>query len=291
MLGIVAIFLVSGFLLARVSPGKPSAGVPAATAVASPAPPAADPSPPTPFFASFRGVRLRLPVQASDVTILAFHQASYTDSLAMTSLLARASLGKTARAAKLQRAARTAAKAAKAGKGATDTVVASSSVASSRTAPPTSAPTLVTEAGVFGGPAIQLWRSGRQGKPDTALDCGARPGTAVYSPIDGTVMEIRQYKLYGKYPDIEIHIKPDLFSDVDAVIIHVTDPSVTEGQHVNAGVDRIASVRALAGKVSGLQLTDYTAEGGNHCHLQFNRIKTPGAIWNLGEDPPGSARR
>lgn len=281
MLGIVGLFLVAGFLLARFAPARAgSEPAPAAIAVAAarailpsvvaPAAPAAEP---TPFFATFRGVKLRLPIAPADITVVAFHQASYSDAIPMVPLVGRASL---AQAAAAKRAARSAAASA------TTSPAAGASVQQVAFATPL---------GVWSGRALSLWRSGRAGAMNSAIDCGARPGTAVYSPVDGTVMEIRAYKLYGKYSDFEIHIKPDAFSDVDLVILHTTEPHVTEGQHVVAGVDQISSVRKLAGVVSGIQLGEYTTEGGNHCHVQFNRISKPDDPWLVGQDPPGLVRR
>lgn len=296
MVGVIAMFLAAGVLFSAITP-PPTRVSAEATGTPVPAPrtdatagqsaePLADTTR-TPYFAAFRDQRLRLPVPADRVTVLAFHQSSTDGALPMSSLLSKADLGATARNATRRRAARAAAAAPKAAAtgavGATATAAASSSVA------PT-APALVNAEGIFSGKALTLWRSGRTSQQLTAIDCGARPGTPVYSPVDGTVMEIRPYKLYNKYPDFEIHIKPDAWSDVDVVIIHVDMPAVSEGQHVIAGRDRIAQVRSLAGKVPGLQLTEYTAEGGNHCHMQINRIPRPGDAWLLGQDPPGTIR-
>lgn len=290
-LATVALFLLAGLALAKVAPGRPATGTgPAAFAVAavrSMLPEAMkDPGPavtPTPFFASFRGVKLRLPVAPQNITVVAFHQASYDDAWPMTSLVAKGSLAEASKAAARKRAARPPSGTAKAGSAATRPAVS-----------PTSAATTLTSArsdGVWTGRALSLWRSGRTGKPNTALDCGARPDTPVFSPVDGTIMEIRAYKLYGKYPDFEIHIKPDAWSDVDVVILHTTDPRIVEGQHVVAGIDQLSKVRALASKMTGLQLAQYTAEGGNHCHVQVNRIMKPNLVWLVGKDPPGMVRR
>ena len=270
-----------------MSPGKPGADAgPANIAVAAvrSAIPAAvtnavSATAPTPFFATFRDVKMRLPISPQNITVVAFHQASFHDALPMTSLVARGSLADAKREATRKRALRAAQ--------ATTTVP---------TTPPSSGPasTPVTperDDGVWSGKALSLWRSGRGGRPNTAFDCGARPDTPVFSPIDGTIMEIRSYKLYGKYPDFEIHIKPDAWSDVDLIILHTTDPKVVEGQHVVAGIDQISKVRALASKMSGVQLSEYTAEGGNHCHVQINRISDLTRAWLVGQDPPGLVRK
>jgi hypothetical protein len=290
VLAVVLLFVLAGFGLSRVAPGP---GIPQSRIAAASGLPSAlssifsKPEPPTPYFATFRGERLRLPVPAQSVTVLAFHQASYPEALEVGSLVRFRSLA-AARAATRKRA-RPAAPAS-----ATATATSTSSLSASApgtAAVSTTAPVFEREDGVWTGSALQLWRSGRTGKMNTAIDCGARPGTPVFSPVDGTVMLIRSYKLYGKYPDFEIHIKPDLWSDVDVIILHTTDPCVALGQHVVAGVDQVSKVRSLTSNVPGLQLREYTAEGGNHTHVQMNRILKPGRVWIVGQDSPGAIRR
>jgi hypothetical protein len=144
--------------------------------------------------------------------------------------------------------------------------------------------------GVWTGWALQVWRTNVNGKMDTCLDCGARPGTPVFAPLTGTVMRVRSYKLYKKYPDFEIQIKPDAWNDVDLIILHVTDPVVVQGDRVVAGVTRLASVRDLSSTVAGLQLRSYTTEGGNHTHVQLTKVPKPDETWIAGEDPPGFVR-
>jgi hypothetical protein len=223
------------------------------------------PSVPTPAFASFRGTQLLLPVPVAAITAIVFHQSSYRDAYTMTPLVAIRSAAD----------ARAAVKAELAGKG-------------------PAWPRAATDAdanGVWTGSALEVWRTNAGGTMDTCLDCGAPPGTPVFSPLTGTVMRIRAYKLYGKYADFEFHIKPDGWSDVDLIVLHVTDPAVAEGARVIAGVTRIASVRELASRISGLQLRSYTTEGGNHTHIQLNHVLKPGETWVVGQDPPGLVRK
>ncbi len=76
------------------------------------------------------------------------------------------------------------------------------------------------------------------GKPDTAADVGAKPGSAVFSPVTGTVVKVKKYKLYGKWDDYELHIQPDGHPGLDVVMIHVTDVCCRPGDRVLAGVTR-----------------------------------------------------
>ena len=232
--------------------------------------PVSQPPTPTPAFASFRGLKLHLPVAPARITVLAFHQTSYNDSYKMKPLVKIGTMAAAA-AAKTKEKAR-----------------------QSDTTQPVnlwSGGLDETNAhGVWTGSALELWRNGRNVAQCTAIDCGAHPGTPVCSPVDGTVMEVRPYKLYGKYTDIEIDIKPDAWSDIDVVMLHVTDPTVAEGAHVLGGITPVAHVRKLSGLVPGLQLRTYSPDGGNHTHVQINKIPKPGQPWIVGQDAPGVVR-
>ena len=275
---VVVLFALGAAALALIAPGRPGgdtakAGVWSAVATDAPVeatPTAAAPAAPTPVFASIRGADLRLPVPAASVTVLAFHQSSYADTVVMKPLIPIAD------PAMLRRAADAARAAVKAGKSATIHATPESGAEDAQ--------------GVWTGSALQLWRNSTGGKMDSAVDCGAAPGTPVLAPVDGTVMEIRPYKLYKKYDDFEIHIKPDAWNDLDVIILHVTDPAIAVGTRVVGGVTRIASVRNLSKIVSGLQLRTYVLDGGNHTHVQVNPIPKPKETWVLGEDPPGLVR-
>lgn len=271
--GIVAVFATAGFALAHIAPPPPKASASAAielpgTLAAATATTASNATArqlvaPTPVFASFRGVHLHLPIPPAVVTVIGFHQASFTDALQMTSLVPLAD------AAALQRSATAHQKPA---------------------AYPGASHGFENSKGVWTGRVLYLWRATTSTKMRTAVDCGAPSGTTVYPPVDGTIMEIHPYHLYGKYPDFEIHIKPDGLPGVDLIMLHVTDLNVKLDEHVIGGVTPIAKVRRLVGVVPGLQLRTYTAEGGDHTHFQINKIMEPGRPWVLGHDPPGMIR-
>ncbi|HEY5433191.1 MAG TPA: hypothetical protein VIL06_07280 [Coriobacteriia bacterium] len=275
---VLVLFMVGGAALALIAPGRQGGDAAKAdvwSEVATDVPVAATPAAttpvaPTPVFASIRGADLRLPVPAASVTALAFHQSSYADTVVMKPLIAIAD------PAVLRRAADAAHAAVKAGGKATIRATPESGAEDAK--------------GVWTGSALQLWRDSTGERMDSAVDCGAAPGTPVLAPVDGTVMEIRPYKLYKKYDDFEIHIKPDAWNDLDVIILHVTSPAITVGARVVGGVTRIASVRNLSKIVSGLQLRNYVLDGGNHTHVQVNTIPRPNETWALGEDPPGLVR-
>lgn len=223
-----------------------------------------EPEAPTPVFAKLGPLRIHLPVPAASVTAIAFHQASFNNAMGLTPLVPIMTLQTALRIASHKRAV-------KAG-------TATTTLEPTDTAAPAPAATATPDPDLWGGKAIQLWRSGRGGKPVTAVDCGASPGTSVYAPVDGTVSYVRRYKLYGKYDDYEVHISPRDLPSVDCVVIHITDVAVSAGQEVEAGVTKLAKVRLLS-KYTGLQLRDYTDNGGDHCHVQINRTPKAGFLW------------
>ena len=180
-------------------------------------------NPATPYFARYKDVLLRLPVAPSDLTEIGFHQASYGYALPLKTPLPDADM-KTAK--KEQTTHR------------------------DLSAQSTSADATLT------GSVLRMWRN-RPGKPNTAVDVGADPGTPVLAPTDGTVLLVKRYKLYGRYSDVQVHIRPDADSDVDVVVIHLKQPTVKAGDRVMSGVTPLGAVRKFSDKMN-LQLEHYT---------------------------------
>lgn len=215
--------------------------------------------PPTPYFASYRSLRLALPVPPEAVTLLAFHQASGDKALHMEPLAPLTDM--VALAERVQERDFTTSAALAEENGSCDDGYANA---------------------LWKGEALQLWRSNRTGPPDTAVDVGARPGTEVRAPVSGTILAVRRYLLYDRHEDYEIHIQPDGWPEVDVVLIHVSDVLVDEGDTVIGGVTPIASVRSLSDKVD-LHLGSYTGNGGDHVHVQLNELPDPAMIELIGE--------
>ncbi|NTW29441.1 MAG: M23 family metallopeptidase [Coriobacteriia bacterium] len=197
---------------------------------------------PTPLFAAYGDVQIRVPVALAQLNEVMFHQASYSYALHMTTTLPDANLNAAANS-----------------KGTTRDI---------STQPKDASAVLV-------GQVIRVWRTGRTGKPDTSVDVGALAGTQVLAPVTGTVVKIKAYKLYSKYDDFEIHIQPDGHPELDVVMIHVTDITATQGMRVEAGVTPIAAVRLLSNQLHD-QLADYSTGTGDHVHIQVNDANFPG---------------
>lgn len=199
------------------------------------------PREPTPAFAEQGGMRIHLPVDPLAVTALGFHQASFNNAVSMTSLVPDCDM----------------------------------KLALELHAVPPSGDSENADPAVWDGACLRLWRSNRPGEPDTAADVGANPGTPVYSPVDGTIVEVKPYKLYNKYDDFEIHIQPTGRDTIQVVMIHIADPVIKAGDALVGGVTRIGSVRKMSDKITNLQLREYTGNGGDHVHLQVNDLTLP----------------
>jgi murein DD-endopeptidase MepM/ murein hydrolase activator NlpD len=248
----LAVFLLSGGGSSDQSESPPAAQTAeAAQSVAEPT------GPPTPCFASYKSLQLALPVPPDDVTLVAFHQAAGSKALHVDSLVADTDME--ALAARTQDG---------------DFPSAAQLAQEHGTADDARA--------IWQGEVLRLWRSGRSGPPDTAIDVGAAPGSEVRAPVTGSVIAVRAYDLYGSLQDYEIHIQPDGWPEVDVVLIHVTDVLVSEGDHVVGGLTPIASVRHLSDDVA-LQLSGYTADGGDHVHLQLNELPDPAMLEYIGD--------
>ncbi len=83
--------------------------------------------------------------------------------------------------------------------------------------------------------AVVLPSRGRGTGARSAMDVAVQPGTPVLAPVTGTVVEVTDYALYGKHPDVRIRIRPDANPALDVVVLHVTGPHVAVGDHVEVG--------------------------------------------------------
>ena len=218
---------------------------------------------PTPYFARYKSLLLRLPVPLKALTEVGFHQASYGYALPMKTRLPNANLAKTA---KRQSTGRDLSK------------------------QPTGANAWLV------GSVVRMWRA-RPGKPDTAADVGAKAGTVILAPVSGTVIKFKRYKLYGKYTDYEIHIQPAGHPTLDVVLIHITGIVCHIGDRVVAGVTPLAHIRKFSDKFHD-QLAEYSKGPGDHVHMAVNDTTDPtyrgleGAIdprtWHRGDATPAT---
>jgi murein DD-endopeptidase MepM/ murein hydrolase activator NlpD len=218
----------------------------------------------TPVFARINRMRIYLPVDPKAITAVAFHQSAYGRSYHMVALIPTADRPKTFNLVK-------------AGK----KLPIASATSSVTGIDQRDGHNKVVES-LWKGSLVRLWRTGRSGAPDSAADCGAKAGTTVVAAVSGKVERIRPYMLYNKYPDYEIHIKPDGMPHADMVVIHVQDLIVKPGDRVTGGITPIAHVRLLSNRMVH-QLAEYTGDPGDHVHIQFNWPKSGNSATPSGD--------
>lgn len=117
------------------------------------------------------------------------------------------------------------------------------------------------------GPAYHVMSSrGRAPGATTAVDIVLEPGEDVRSMVDGTVVDVRPYLLYGRYQDTRIEIAPTARPDLRVVVIHVTEVVVQPGDVLEAGRTVLAGSANVFGFAS--QVDRYLPERRPHVHLE-----------------------
>lgn len=96
------------------------------------------------------------------------------------------------------------------------------------------------------GPSYRVLSSRGRARPATsAVDIVLPEGSLVAAPVDGTVVEVRDYALYGRLRDWRVVIEPEGRPDLQIVLIHLERPRVRPGDRVVAGSTPLATVRLL----------------------------------------------
>jgi hypothetical protein len=114
------------------------------------------------------------------------------------------------------------------------------------------------------------------GGPLRTLDVGAVAGTDVYSPVDGTVVAIRDQIVSGKVVGSEIELRPGSAPSLVVSIQNVRpDPELSVGDNVVAGSSKLGTVTDIS-RHEQQALEDYAAEGGNNVALQVYPSATLG---------------
>jgi hypothetical protein len=106
------------------------------------------------------------------------------------------------------------------------------------------------------------------GGPLRTLAVGAVAGTDVYSPIDGTVVAIRDRIISGRKVGSEIELRPSSAPSLVVSIQNVRpDPSLTIGANVAAGSSKLGTVTDIS-RFEQQALERYAADGGNNVSIQ-----------------------
>ena len=123
--------------------------------------------------------------------------------------------------------------------------------------------------GIFSGePSVRYYLfPGEGGKITSSVMVGALAGSAVTSPVSGTVTAVKSYKLYGKYDDVRIDISLEEMSGTTISLLFVSDPVISIGEVVTAGKTQLGKVRECPAEL-GATLAEYTHDSGSHVFLQ-----------------------
>jgi hypothetical protein len=114
------------------------------------------------------------------------------------------------------------------------------------------------------------------GGPLRTLDVGAVAGTDVYSPVDGTVVAIRDQIVSGKVVGSEVELRPSSAPSLVVSIQNVRpDPVLSVGANVAAGSSKLGTVTNIS-RHEQQALAEYAAEGGNNVALQVYPSATLG---------------
>lgn len=100
------------------------------------------------------------------------------------------------------------------------------------------------------------------------LDAGAVAGTDVYSPVDGTVVAIRDQLVSGRVVGAEIELRPTAAPSLVVTLENVRpDRALTVGANVAAGSSKLGRVADIA-RYERQALAKYAADHGNNVSIQ-----------------------
>jgi hypothetical protein len=104
-----------------------------------------------------------------------------------------------------------------------------------------------------------------------SVDVGAGAGTQVYSPVNGTIVGITPMILNGAAWGSQLSIQPQADPGVVVVVSQVyVDPALRIGQQVTASQEpTLLGTVADLSKVLKMELARYTADSGNHAHIEL----------------------
>jgi murein DD-endopeptidase MepM/ murein hydrolase activator NlpD len=127
-----------------------------------------------------------------------------------------------------------------------------------------------------GGSGSVRWYQlpGGQGPAQSALDIGAKAGTDVYSPTDGTVVGLRDLILNGRPYGQVIEIQPTGSPSIVVTVSHLrADPALAVGSAVVAGTSRIGTLLDFSA-VERQSLARFTQDAGNHVSIEVHPAAT-----------------
>jgi hypothetical protein len=96
--------------------------------------------------------------------------------------------------------------------------------------------------------------------------------TAVRSPVDGTVIQVKPYRLYCRYEDVQVRIRPTGQTRISVLLIHLGNVPVHPGEPVFATLSVLGYPRVFPFRS---QVDDYIPGRNPHVHIEITRPRTP----------------
>ncbi len=116
---------------------------------------------------------------------------------------------------------------------------------------------------------IVLPSRGRGTGAATASDIVLRRNSPVTSPVDGTIVDVTDYRLYCAKADTRVIVRPRERPDLRVVIFHVDKVKLQRGDQVRAGETKLGRVRFFAN--SRAQYDDFVPGDHPHVHIEVQR--------------------
>ncbi|MEX2613250.1 MAG: hypothetical protein WD380_06720, partial [Gaiellaceae bacterium] len=108
------------------------------------------------------------------------------------------------------------------------------------------------------------------------IDVGAVAGTDVYSPVDGTVIAIRDHLVSGRTVGAEIELRPTAAPSLVLALQNVRpDTALTVGANVAAGSSKLGRVADIS-RFEDQALARFAADGGNNVSIEVYPSATLG---------------
>ena len=100
------------------------------------------------------------------------------------------------------------------------------------------------------------------------LDVGAVAGTDVYSPVDGSVVAIRDHVVSGRIVGAEIELRPTSAPSLVVAIENVRpDPALSVGANLAAGSSKLGTVTDIS-RHERQALERFATDGGNNVSIR-----------------------
>ena len=115
---------------------------------------------------------------------------------------------------------------------------------------------------------IVMFSRGRSTPATSAVDFVMHRSTPARSPVSGTVVDVHEYHLYCRYPDMSVTIAPQGHPRMGVVLIHLDRVQVQPGDRVFATLSVLGYPRVFG---FGSQVDDYFEGGNPHVHIEITK--------------------